>query len=469
MNNNSPWLYELSSRTDFPPISHGNNHDIVIIGAGISGITTAYQILTQTNRNVTLVDGRKICRGATGHNAGQLVAEFELSYKDLVEAFGIFMAKEAEQSLDGSWDILNDIFKTTNLPVQKQFFMGVDIYGTQEDLYDLLEEEVLRKQTGLLCEDMYVLPEIYHATDFPRQYKSVVNVMERSDMLSLIGENNDIFIAVQLKKKGVMNSALFGEQLIVWLLDNFSNRFSVHEHSMIETIHIDPSQITITFVGNIIIKTNDVILCTNGFENFTITQNHTNTVNTILHHHVAGIIGYMGASHSREKSPPMAQVYYNSSIISEDEESEELEYLKHESKNSWTSLNEEPYIYITKRDYSYQDKEGTLVCIGGPQKRIADTTAYDEERNGSDEFYDVIEEVKNDMLHIKDSTVFTWHGLMGVTPTSIRIVGQEPRAKNLWYNLGCNGIGIMPAIYGSWKIGQILTGKHFPPSVFDPQ
>jgi glycine/D-amino acid oxidase-like deaminating enzyme len=38
---------------------------------------------------------------------------------------------------------------------------------------------------------------------------------------------------------------------------------------------------------------------------------------------------------------------------------------------------------------------------------------------------------------------YKWHGLMGYTHTGLRYIGQDPQTHHLWYNLGCNGVGIV--------------------------
>ena len=63
---------------------------------------------------------------------------------------------------------------------------------------------------------------------------------------------------------------------------------------------------------------------------------------------------------------------------------------------------------------------------------------------------------------------FAWHGLMGYTRTGVRCIGTEPRNPALLYNLGCNGVGILPSIHGAKRIAQILAGKKLPASIFDP-
>lgn len=58
---------------------------------------------------------------------------------------------------------------------------------------------------------------------------------------------------------------------------------------------------------------------------------------------------------------------------------------------------------------------------------------------------------------------------MGYTPTGLRCIGPEPTNPVLLYNLGCNGVGIFPSIFGSKRIAQFLKGEHLEPLIFDPR
>jgi glycine/D-amino acid oxidase-like deaminating enzyme len=64
---------------------------------------------------------------------------------------------------------------------------------------------------------------------------------------------------------------------------------------------------------------------------------------------------------------------------------------------------------------------------------------------------------------------FFWHGLMGYTKSGIRLIGPEPRNPILLYNLGCNGIGLLPSIFGGSKIAARVRGTPQEPSIFDPK
>jgi glycine/D-amino acid oxidase-like deaminating enzyme len=58
---------------------------------------------------------------------------------------------------------------------------------------------------------------------------------------------------------------------------------------------------------------------------------------------------------------------------------------------------------------------------------------------------------------------------MGYTTTGVRLVGREPLEERLMYNLGCNGIGILPSIMGAEKIARHINREPLNPTVFDPR
>ena len=51
----------------------------------------------------------------------------------------------------------------------------------------------------------------------------------------------------------------------------------------------------------------------------------------------------------------------------------------------------------------------------------------------------------------------------------MRQVGAEPRNPVLLYNLGCNGVGLLPSIHGGQRVARIVAGERLAPSLFDPR
>lgn len=49
------------------------------------------------------------------------------------------------------------------------------------------------------------------------------------------------------------------------------------------------------------------------------------------------------------------------------------------------------------------------------------------------------------------------------------VIGEEPCNTRLLYNVGCNGIGLLPSIFGGSRIAKLVAGEELPPSIFDPR
>jgi glycine/D-amino acid oxidase-like deaminating enzyme len=56
---------------------------------------------------------------------------------------------------------------------------------------------------------------------------------------------------------------------------------------------------------------------------------------------------------------------------------------------------------------------------------------------------------------------------MGYTRNGVRMAGPEPQNPVLLYNLGCNGVGILPSALGGRIIARHLAGEKVERSIFD--
>ena len=57
--------------------------------------------------------------------------------------------------------------------------------------------------------------------------------------------------------------------------------------------------------------------------------------------------------------------------------------------------------------------------------------------------------------------------VMWYTKSWLRKIWPDPLNNWLWYNVWCNGVGILWSIYWAWKIVEQMNWVKFPPSVFD--
>ena len=134
----------------------------------------------------------------------------------------------------------------------------------------------------------------------------------------------------------------------------------------------------------------------------------------------------------------------------------------------------EEYFYLTRRPHEHNDAISfNLICTGGPEKVLPNGALYSRNEASSDEIRILIDDfLSNTYDKYPENDVeyaFFWHGLMGYTPNGIRRVGPEPRNPVLLYNLGCNGVGILPSVFGSLRISRFLNGEKVEETIFDPK
>src|SRR5688500_18406739 len=78
----SSWM-DTAPKEGLRPLDHDRRTEVSVIGAGISGLTTAY-LLLQAGRKVVVVDDGPIGSGETGRTTAHLVNALDDRYYNLV-------------------------------------------------------------------------------------------------------------------------------------------------------------------------------------------------------------------------------------------------------------------------------------------------------------------------------------------------------------------------------------------------
>ncbi len=447
--NNSPWLYQLRKDRIHQGLEEDAKTDVAIIGAGIAGIATAFFTLKYTDKKVVMLERYKLAHGATGHNAGQVVSYFERGFASLVDEFGLPLAVDGQKSVEDAWQLLDEMYTDAGLNISFSRFLGHAGLSSYDQVILHLKNNYWRKKGGLNTERILISEDVDFLGDISEDYKDLYSIAPHAEILSLLETKSKDFVAVLSYQKGCVNSALFCEEVFLYLLKKYSDRFSLYELTPIHKI-ILRQDYALLDAGSYTIETKKVILCTNGFTGITVINETGLDINTKFHYLVHGTVGYMSGYLEKMNKTPIA-----------------ISYLTDPDPSP-----EDPYFYLTRRFYEYEgDKDFNLISIGGPELALDDHTRYSHEHEYSEEIAKTIDDfVKNiyDVDHKKKiDFMFTWHGLMGYTKNGIRLIGPEPKNSVLIYNLGCNGIGILPSVYGGKRVSDFVSGKTMEKSIFD--
>ncbi len=453
--NNSPWLLQLDQNRKVISIEKDMTTDVVIIGGGIAGITSLYFLLKNTDKNIVLLEAKRLAHGATGHNAGQVVAEFEKPLQTIAHEHGIKKAVDGLGMVEAAWDLLDDIFQETGMEIPFREFIGYSGYSDLQPLLEELETELIRSQNGLVHFPTLISRESGWLEKIPKKFHSICTEVDTNLIAELLDIKSFNYQAAIPNRAATLNSALFSEKLALWCLETYPNRVSIFEKSFVHGVELQPEK-PLVLTDRATISCEQVLLCTNGFENFYIHDKTGVAIDTKFHHEIRGVVGYMTGYLTTQELHPMANRYYEEGLKGEGDF----------QKERFSDI----YFYLTQRKFGDESSKEYLLAVGGPEVGLVEREIYFNE-------FDVPERMRNDAVvfaekYFSTSTFdqkFFWHGLMGYTRSGVRMVGPEPLDPRLMYNLGCNGVGILPSIMGAHKITRHIKGEFVEESIFDPK
>lgn len=117
------WRKNLQFPT-FQALEEDINADVLIVGAGITGITTAY-LLSLEGIKVTLIDAGSILNGTTGHTTAKLTAQHGIIYDEFINHFGEESARMYYQANDMGRAFVKNTIET----------LGIDCDFEEHDAY----------------------------------------------------------------------------------------------------------------------------------------------------------------------------------------------------------------------------------------------------------------------------------------------------------------------------------------------
>lgn len=141
------WSNNSELRT-YPSLDESVKCDVCIIGAGISGLTTAY-LLAMSGKKVVIIDDGPIGGGQTWRTTGHLASALDDRYYILESYFGEQGAKLAAQSHNAAIDFIESLVKKHHIACE---FERVNAYLFAPSIEEahLLEKELdAAKRAGL--------------------------------------------------------------------------------------------------------------------------------------------------------------------------------------------------------------------------------------------------------------------------------------------------------------------------------
>jgi glycine/D-amino acid oxidase-like deaminating enzyme/nitrite reductase/ring-hydroxylating ferredoxin subunit len=154
----SYWL-DSSTPLQFETLSRNIDTDILIVGAGIAGLTTAY-LLTKAGRQVTVVEDGVIGSGESGRTTAHLTCALDDRYYELEKTFGEAGARKAAASHTAAIDLIEQIVRAENIDCSFERVNGYLFIHPTDTKENLQKEFAATQKAGLSTEWLDWVPAL---------------------------------------------------------------------------------------------------------------------------------------------------------------------------------------------------------------------------------------------------------------------------------------------------------------------
>ena len=143
----STWRRDVK-KPRFPQLKSSVETDIVIIGAGITGITCAY-LLSKAGKKVVLLDKKSLCAGATGDTTAFLTQSVDTDLTKLIKMYGKSKTSLISESHQNAIDLIEQVIKENEIECGFKRCSNYIYSPDEESVEYLKEEEETAKSLGI--------------------------------------------------------------------------------------------------------------------------------------------------------------------------------------------------------------------------------------------------------------------------------------------------------------------------------
>lgn len=122
------WVHSLpfSKFPRFEALSQDTSTDVCVVGSGIAGLSTAYELITR-GKKVVMIEARNVLSGESGRTSGHLSNALDDGYHEIAKKHGWNGATVAADSHTWAIDRAADIVKKLNLDCEFRYLRAMKI------------------------------------------------------------------------------------------------------------------------------------------------------------------------------------------------------------------------------------------------------------------------------------------------------------------------------------------------------
>jgi glycine/D-amino acid oxidase-like deaminating enzyme/nitrite reductase/ring-hydroxylating ferredoxin subunit len=233
--NISPWIASIDP-IKYNPLSENISADVVIVGGGISGISTAY-FLASAGLRVAVVEDGFIGSGETGRTTAHLVNVLDDRYSELINLFGEEKTKLAAESHTEAINRIELVAQSENIDCSFERLSGYLFLHEKDNKTDLVKEFNSCAKAGLSAELVDSAPGIVDLRNpiirFNRQAQFHPLKYINGLCKSIIKKGGKIFTETHVdsvNKNGVetKNGIINAGHIVIATNTPVTNRFVIH-------------------------------------------------------------------------------------------------------------------------------------------------------------------------------------------------------------------------------------------------
>lgn len=167
----SLWLNERKQYS-FEPIREDTKADICIIGAGITGVTSAY-LLSKLGYQVIVLENDEVLIGTTGHTTAKITTQHGFIYDELIDHFGVEKAQMYFKANDEAKEFIektiHELSIDCNFSKEEAYLYSTDDTGNNNILKEFEAYEKISVKAFDIVEELPIDIEVNNAIKLENQ------------------------------------------------------------------------------------------------------------------------------------------------------------------------------------------------------------------------------------------------------------------------------------------------------------